>query len=43
MNKLNPGDIFPDMRLQLVGGGSLSLPGDITSPMTVVLFFRGHW
>jgi peroxiredoxin len=43
MNTLNPDDLFPNMQLQLVGGGSLSLPDDLESPMTVVLFFRGHW
>jgi hypothetical protein len=43
MNTLNPDDLFPSMQLQLVGGGSLSLPDDLESLMTVVLFFRGHW
>lgn len=43
MSKLNPSDPFPEIALNLVGGGTLSLPGDLTSPMTVVLFYRGHW
>lgn len=43
MSKLNPSDIFPELTLNLVGGGSFSLPADLTSPMTVVLFYRGHW
>jgi peroxiredoxin len=43
MNKLNPGDLFPNITLKLVGGKTLSLPGDLESPMTVVLFYRGHW
>ncbi|MDA1369661.1 MAG: hypothetical protein O2971_02725 [Proteobacteria bacterium] len=41
--KLNPGEVFPELTLQVVGGGEIALPGDLDSPMTIVLFFRGHW
>ena len=41
--KLNPGDIFPEITLHAVGGDEIQLPGDLDSPMTIVLFFRGHW
>lgn len=43
MNRLNEGDLFPDMTLALAGGGQFSLPGDISTPYQVVLFYRGHW
>ena len=41
--KLDAGDQFPDMTLNLVGGGSVTLPADLTSNYNVVLFYRGHW
>ncbi|MCH2346571.1 MAG: hypothetical protein MK299_04150 [Pseudomonadales bacterium] len=41
--KLNPGEIFPEITLHVVGGNEIQLPGDLDSPMTIVLFFRGHW
>ena len=41
--KLQQGDRFPHVSLQLVAGGSLQIPGDITSRYAAVLFFRGHW
>ena len=40
---LGPGDTFPDMRLNLVGGGAIDLPGDLKSSYSVILFYRGHW
>ncbi len=43
MLRLNPGDLFPALSLNTVGGESISLPADLDSPMTVVLFYRGHW
>ena len=41
--KLTSGDIFPRLALNLAGGGTLSLPEDIQTQLTVVLFYRGHW
>ena len=41
--KLNTGDQFPDMTLNLVGGGTLNIPADFESDYNVVLFYRGHW
>jgi len=41
--KLGIGDAFPDVTLQLVGGASISLPRELTTPYAVVLFYRGHW
>ena len=41
--KLDPGNLFPDLSLSLVGGESMNLPGDLSNPMTLALFYRGHW
>jgi hypothetical protein len=41
--KLNTGDMFPSMTLNLVDGGTLNLPGGIESKYKVILFYRGHW
>lgn len=41
--KLNLGDTFPELKLNLAGGGSLTLPAEPDSRYTVVLFYRGHW
>jgi peroxiredoxin len=35
--------IFPDLELPAVGGGVLSLPGDLAGSYGVVLIYRGHW
>ena len=41
--KLNTGDTFPSLALQLVGGGTMTVPGDLDSKYKVILFYRGHW
>jgi len=41
--QLIPGSVFPDLSLNIAGGDTLSLPADINSTYTVVLFYRGHW
>jgi hypothetical protein len=40
--KLNAGDIFPALTLQ-VGDGSLVLPECKESGYSIILFYRGHW
>ena len=42
-NFLSPGDTFPPISLKIAGGGSISFPDDLETPMTIVLFYRGHW
>ena len=42
-DKLNTGDAFPSMTLNLVGGGTLTVPDDLDSRYKVILFYRGHW
>ena len=42
-HKLDAGDWFPAMALTLTGGGTVSLPDDLSSDYNVILFYRGHW
>ena len=41
--KLDAGDQFPAMTINLVGGDSLSLPTDLQAEATVLLIYRGKW
>ena len=43
MPVLHTGDRFPALTIDLVGGGRLALPGDLTGAYAVVLFYRGSW
>ncbi|CAG7649711.1 peroxiredoxin family protein [Actinacidiphila bryophytorum] len=40
---LHPGDAFPALTLDLPGGGTASVPGDLAGHYGVVLFYRGSW
>ena len=40
---LQQGGRFPQLELKLLGGGTISLPGDAPSRYTALLFYRGHW
>lgn len=42
-NKLNTGDSFPKLTLDLVDGGTLEVPDDLEARYKVILFYRGHW
>lgn len=41
--KLNSGDSFPAMTLDLVDGTKLALPDGLEARYKVILFYRGHW
>lgn len=41
--KLQQGDRFPSITLNLTSGGSVTLPRDMTGRYAAVLFYRGHW
>ena len=41
--KLDGGDRFPTMELELARGGRMTLPDDLHTNYGVVLFYRGHW
>lgn len=42
-DKLRAGETLPQLRLDLVGGESVTLPDDLSTDFGVVLFYRGHW
>jgi hypothetical protein len=41
--KLGIGAAFPNMTLNLVKDGSVTLPDGISTKYAVALFYRGHW
>jgi len=43
MPVLHNGDTFPALDVPAVGGGSISLPGDLAGSFGVVLVYRGSW
>ena len=43
MNRLRNGTKFPSLALPAVGGGTLSLPDDLTGHFGVILIYRGSW
>ena len=43
MSFLQNGNPFPAISAPKVGGGTLSLPGDLGGSFGVVLFYRGSW
>jgi len=42
-DKLNTGDTFPTLTLDLVNGKKLTLPDGLDARYMVILFYRGHW
>ena len=42
-DKLGIGSTFPNLTVDLVGGGQISLPDDLDARYRVILFYRGHW
>ena len=40
---LKNGQIFPELKIPAVGGGTLSLPNDLAGSYGVILIYRGHW
>jgi peroxiredoxin len=42
-SRLQNGDRFPDLAIELVGGGTLVMPRDLAGSYAVVLFYRGSW
>src|SRR5690348_326858 len=43
MSVLHNGDLFPALTVKRVGGGCISLPGDLAGSYGVVLVYRGSW
>ena len=42
-DKLGIGASFPGMTMDLVSGGTITLPDSAITKYGVVLFYRGHW
>ena len=42
-DKLQQGDRLPALTLDLIDGGTLSLPDDMSSRYLALLFYRGVW
>ena len=42
-DKLQQGDHFPSLTLNLVDGGRVRIPEEMPSRYLVLLFYRGHW
>jgi peroxiredoxin len=40
---LHPGDLFPELTVQLTDGRSLVVPDALSESFGVILFFRGAW
>ncbi len=43
MERLHPGYPFPVLSGPCVGGGTVNLPADISTPYAIVLTYRAHW
>ena len=43
MPMLNPGDPFPRLTMNVLGGGTLTVPDAFAGDFAVVLFYRGAW
>ena len=41
--KLDGGDPFPAMTIQIADGDPINLPDDLTSDYTIFLGYRGKW
>ena len=41
--KLGIGAAFPSLTINLVSGGTLSLPDGLERDWKAILFYRGHW
>lgn len=41
--KLQAGDQFPQIALNVEDGSTVTLPDDIGTRQAIVLFYRGHW
>lgn len=41
--KLEQGSRLPELTLNLIDGGTLALPADMSSRYLAVLFYRGVW
>ncbi len=43
MQRLHPGDPFPTIAGATVGGGTVTLPADLSTAYSVVFTYRAYW
>jgi len=43
MKRLHPGDPFPTISGMKVGGGTVTLPADLSTAYGIILTYRAHW
>ena len=43
LSRLQNGDVFPRLAIDVVGGRTITLPGDLAGSYAVILFYRGSW
>jgi hypothetical protein len=43
LSRLQNGEAFPDLTVDVVGGHTLRLPRDLAGSYAVVLIYRGSW
>jgi len=41
--QLNPGDLFPEYRVEVTDGTTLNVPADLRGEYAVIIFYRGIW
>jgi hypothetical protein len=41
VSRLQNGNVFPDLAIDVIGGGTLALPRDLAGSYAVILFYRG--
>ena len=42
-SRLRNGDVFPDLVIDVVNRGAMTLPRDLAGSYAVILFYRGSW
>ena len=43
LSRLQNGDVFPRLAIDVVGSRTIMLPGDLAGSYAVILFYRGSW
>jgi peroxiredoxin len=41
--QLNPGDVFPEYRIETADGRNLRIPNDLKGDYAVIIFYRDIW
>ena len=41
--KLDSGDLFPDLNVNIVGGNTFNLKENLDAKYNIILLYRGYW